>query len=270
MTSKDSDHNAHQPYRYASRFQGKTAIITGAGSGIGRATLLRLVTEGCIVLGLDLDAGALEETVRLARRTADRGGEAFLVAGSILDEDFVRDTVREFSADNGRLDILINMAGILRFNGVGQTSLDQFMEVVRVNLGGTFLVCREALPYLAQTGGNIVNAASTSGLFGHPYVAAYSASKGGIIALTRTLAWEFIRQGVRVNAVAPGAIDTPMQTGLSAAPVEIDPTLYSHLTLPDPRLGTADQVASVIAMLASDDGQHINGEIIRIDGGLHR
>jgi NAD(P)-dependent dehydrogenase (short-subunit alcohol dehydrogenase family) len=144
------------------------------------------------------------------------------------------------------------------------------MALIQVNLVGTFLFCRAALPHLLETGGNIVNAASTSVEFGHPYMAAYSASKGGIAAMTHSLAWEYVRRGVRVNAVAPGGINTPMVQNTPAGfPEGVDGMLFMHLTPPDQRFGVPENVAGVIAMLASADGAHINGEIIRIDGGVH-
>jgi len=137
------------------------------------------------------------------------------------------------------------------------------------NLGGTFLFCREALPHLLQTRGNIVNCASTSAYFGHPCMAAYSASKGGIAAMTHALAWEYIKRGVRVNAVAPGGIDTPLvQATPIGLPKDMDYSLLVHLT-PINGYGKPENVASVVAMLASADGAHVNGEIIRIDAGVH-
>jgi len=144
------------------------------------------------------------------------------------------------------------------------------MELIQVNLVGTFLFCREALPHLLESKGNIVNAASTSAYYGHPYMAAYSASKGGIASMTHALAWEYMRRGVRVNAVAPGGIITPLVQGTPAGfPAGVDHSLFAHLTPPDGKFGMPDHVAGVIAMLASADGAHINGEIIRIDGGVH-
>jgi NAD(P)-dependent dehydrogenase (short-subunit alcohol dehydrogenase family) len=254
----------------ASRFEGKTAIVTGAASGIGRATLARLVGEGAIALGVDLDEAGLEDAVALANATAHYGGRASYAVGSVADEAAVKSMVDAFVAREGRLDALVNLAGILRSTHMAETSLDEFRHVLRVNLEGTFLFCREALPHLVQTRGNIVNAASTSATFGHPYMAPYAASKGGIAALTRTLAREYILSGVRVNAVAPGGITTPMVLDQPARfPEGANMSLFANLTRPDGVFGRPEAVASVIAMLASEDGEFVNGEIIRIDGGTH-
>jgi NAD(P)-dependent dehydrogenase (short-subunit alcohol dehydrogenase family) len=176
----------------------------------------------------------------------------------------------EFTARAGRLDVLVNMAGILKSSHTAETTLEQFMLLIQVNLVGTFLFCREALPHLLETRGNIVNASSTSASYGHPYMSAYSASKGGIAAMTHAMAWEYMRRGVRVNAVAPGGIITPLVQGTPAGfPEGVDHALFAHLAPLDGRFGIPDHVAGVIAMLASADGAHLNGEIIRIDGGVH-
>jgi len=251
------------------RLSGKRVVVTGAGSGIGRATSMRLIDEGAIVLGVDRDHGGLEGTASLVREAGFDGGNFSFAVGSILDEAFLKETFEKFAAAAGGLDVLVNLAGILRLSKVEDTSLAAFLEIVTVNLGGTFLVSKEAMSLLEASQGCIINAASTSALFGHPYVGSYAASKGGIISLTKAMAWEFMRRGVRVNAVAPGAIATPMQSGPSGFPAGADFSLFDHLTLPGGAEGRAEHVAGVIAMLASEDGRHINGEVIRIDGGLH-
>ena len=254
----------------ASRFEGKTAIVTGAASGIGRAALVRLVSEGAIALAVDLNEAGLNETLAQAAAAAAHGGSATMAVCSVSDEADVKRTVAEFVARQGRLDVLVNMAGILRSSHTTETSLDQFMQLIQVNLVGTFLCCREALPHLLETKGNIVNASSTSVEYGHPYMAAYSASKGAIASMTHSLAWEYMRRGVRVNAVAPGGIVTPLVIATpDGFPEGVDRSLFLHMTPPDQKFGMPDNVAGVIAMLASADGTHINGEIIRIDGGVH-
>ncbi|QDX80311.1 hypothetical protein B9N43_02940 [Denitratisoma sp. DHT3] len=253
----------------ASRFAQKNVIVTGAASGIGRATLIRLVSEGAVALAVDLNESGLQESVALAQASAAHGGRAAHAVASIADEAAVKKTVADFVAKEGGLDVLVNMAGFLRATHTPETSFEHFMNVVQVNLGGTFLFCREALPHLIQRKGNIVNAASTSSYFGHPYMAAYAASKGGVAAMTHTLAWEFIKSGVRVNAVAPGGITTPLTQAMATGfPEGVDYSLITHLT-PITNFGEPENVAGVIAMLASADGAHINGEVIRIDGGVH-
>jgi NAD(P)-dependent dehydrogenase (short-subunit alcohol dehydrogenase family) len=254
----------------ASRFEGRTVIVTGAASGIGRAALIRLVSEGAVALGVDQNETGLKEAAALAQAGAGHGGRASIAVASVADESAVKRVVKNFVGQEGRLDVLVNMAGILRSTHTTETSLDHFLEVIQVNLVGTFLFCREALPHLLETKGNIVNAASTSVFFGHPYMAAYSASKGGIAAMTHALAWEYIKRGVRVNAIAPGGISTPMvQAQPQRFPPGVDSSLFMHLMQPAGRSGQPEEVAGTIALLASDDGAFINGEIIRIDGGVH-
>jgi NAD(P)-dependent dehydrogenase (short-subunit alcohol dehydrogenase family) len=187
---------------------------------------------------------------------------------SITDEQQVIETVNEYVTRQGHLDVLVNMAGILQATLSTETTLEQFRSVIDTNLVGTFLMCRVCLPHLLIAKGNIVNAASTAGLFGHPYMAAYAASKGAIIALTKALAKEYLLQGVRVNAVAPGGIATPIHKSLQF-PAGVDYTLFNNLRLPNNQLGQPEEVAVVVAMLSSKDGSFITGEVIRIDGGVH-
>ncbi|WP_414157049.1 SDR family NAD(P)-dependent oxidoreductase [Pseudomonas sp. BNK-15] len=254
----------------ASRFQGKNIIVTGAASGIGRAVVLRLVEEGAMVLAVDLNSEGLQGTLASAEVLAGNGGRATSACLSITDESAVREAFGAFVKSTGHLDALINMAGILASAHTAEMSFETFMRIVQINLGGTFLCCREALPYLVESKGNIVNAASTSAFFGHPYMAAYSASKGGVAALTQALSREYMKSGVRINAVAPGGIATPMVAAQADNfPAEADMSLFMHLSRPDRQLGEPEDVAGVIAMLACDDGAFVNGAILRIDGGTH-
>ncbi len=251
------------------RFADKVVIVTGAASGIGQAVLVRLVAEGAIATGVDVNEGGLKETMERAAATAGAGGRASYMVGSIAEESEVKRIVASVAERDGRLDVLVNMAGIMRVAKSTEATLEHFMTVLNVNLVGTFLFCREALPHLLKTRGNIVNAASTSTYFGHPYMAAYSASKGGIASMTKALAWEYIRQGVRVNAVAPGGIATPLAQAVGKSGVEMDWTLFAHMTPIDNSFGVPEDVAGVVAMLASHDGVRITGEVVRVDGGAH-
>ncbi|KRW57575.1 SDR family NAD(P)-dependent oxidoreductase [Pseudomonas sp. TTU2014-080ASC] len=254
----------------ATRFANKHIMVTGGGSGIGRATVIRLVAEGAHVLALDLDLPGLQETQRLARLTAANGGDVDYVQSSVTDEGAVKQALEAFVGRVGKLDGLVNLAGVLSSEHTTETDFAEFMRILEINLGGTFLCCREALPYLLESKGNIVNAASTSAFFGHAYMAAYSASKGGIAALTQALSREYLNRGVRVNAIAPGGIATPMVAAQAQSfPKGADFKLYMHLSRPDRQLGKPEEVAAVIALLASDDGSFINGEVVRIDGGTH-
>lgn len=248
------------------RFANKTVIVTGAGSGIGQATALRVATEGGQVIAVDLNKEGLEHTVAQAEALA---GSVRSFPCSVASEEQVKALIADVIANEGQLDSLINMAGILRSMPSTETTLEEFQQILNVNLIGTFLCCREALPELEKTKGSIVNAASTSAQYGHPYMAAYAASKGGVYAMTRTLAWEYLKKGVRVNAVAPGGILTPMVIAQGDRMAELDMDLFAHLSRPDGQFGTPEQVAAVIAMLASDDGGHMTGEVVKVDGGVH-
>lgn len=251
------------------RFTDKVVIVTGAASGIGQAVLVRLVSEGATAIGVDINETDLATTISLAQAQASTGGRASSIVASVSNETDVKRVVQQVIAQENRLDALINVAGILCSSPTTETSLEQFLEPINVNLVGTFLFCREALPYLLKTRGNIVNTASTSAFFGHPYMAGYSASKGAVVSLTHALAWEYMRQGVRVNAVAPGGIDTPLVHAQRSRMVGLDQSLFQHLSHPDRRLGQPAQVAGVVAMLASDDGAFMTGEVIKVEGGVH-
>ena len=244
------------------RLEGRVVLVTGAGSGIGRASALRAASEGARVFAVDLDRTALDESVAAI---ADAGGEATAHLCDIADPLATADCVRLCLAQYGALHALVNMAGILRFDDTEQLALPQWQRVLDVNLTGTFLLCQAALPHLVESGGSIVNAASTAALAGLPCGAAYSASKGGVLAMTRSIAVEYAKRGVRANCVCPGDIGTNM-----TADVEFPPTMDFKLM---PRISSLsgakgpEVVAGVIAMLISDDGIHITGEDIRVDGG---
>lgn len=247
------------------RLTGRSALVTGAASGIGAATALRLAAEGATVLAVDLDAEGLRTTVDAL--PAGATGSITAHVADVSSESAVAAAVALAVETGGGLDVVANIAGILRAAHSTEHSLELWDQVIRVNLTSTFLVCRAALPHLLDGGGVIVNSASTSAEFGHPWMAAYAASKGGVAALTHTLAVEYSKRGVRVNAIAPGSVRTGMTKGLDL-PADADFDLIPRIMSP---IGPGDpaSVASVVAMLASDDGAHISGEIIRIDGGTH-
>jgi len=244
------------------RFEGKVALVTGAASGIGRATALRLAQEGAALFCLDVQAGPVEELLKQAR---ELGARAEGRACDVGDREQVRAAVAACIEQFGRLDCLVHMAGVLQMGHFADLDLATWNRVLTVNLTGTFLVCQAALPHLEESAGNIVTAASTASLAGLPYGAAYAASKGGVQALTRALAVEYGRRGVRVNAVCPGSIDTPM-TQRSGLPADADPRLVRR-QMPLDRPRGPEVVAGLVALLASEDGAHINGEEIRVDGG---
>jgi NAD(P)-dependent dehydrogenase (short-subunit alcohol dehydrogenase family) len=244
------------------RYAGRVALVTGAGSGIGRATVVRLVAEGATVVAADIDATGLAGTADGSARP-----DAITpIVGDVSDPAFAPAAVAA-ALEHGRLDTLVNSAGILRFEHSHEVRLADWQRVLDVNLTGTFLLCQAAIPALLDGGGAIVNVASTAALAAHPWAAAYSASKGGVLALTRTLAIEYAKQGLRANAVCPGSIDTPI-TGAFTLPEGADAKLLHRIMSPV-GMGDPSVVAAAIAYLGSDDSRHVNGADLRIDGGTH-
>ncbi|MCC3315482.1 SDR family NAD(P)-dependent oxidoreductase [Nocardia africana] len=253
------------------RFADRRVLITGAGSGIGRATVHRILSEGGTVVAADVNEAGLAET---AKQAAEQGSADRLttVTIDISDESSVQAGVAKAVETLGGLDALVNAAGILRSAHTHEMPLADWNRIITTNLTGTFLMIREALPALLDSGrGVIVNFASTSTYFAHPYMAAYAASKGGIMSMTHALASEYSKQNLRAVAVAPGSISSDMTDGRGPGlPEDADFTLFTKLM---PMLGqgfaSPDTVAGVVAMLASDDGAFITGTEVRIDGGTH-
>jgi NAD(P)-dependent dehydrogenase (short-subunit alcohol dehydrogenase family) len=244
--------------------EGKTAIVTGAGSGIGQATSMLLAQRGYAVACLDLRgeaAGATAATIR------DDGGEAWAVPADVSVEADVEAAVRSVLGDDrsNRLDVLVNAAGIVFNRRLADTTADDVRRLLDVNLLGTFAMCRAAAPALAAARGAIVNIASGAALNGRAYLSAYSASKGGVLALSKSLAVE-LAPDVRVNVVCPGAVDTPMVATVTL-PAGADPDrLGRHPSLIG-RMVTADEVAAAVAHLASPEAGSTTGAVLRIDGG---
>ena len=245
------------------RYEGHVALVTGAGSGIGRATTHRLVDEGALVLALDL----VEEGLEITRKEATAPDRVAVFAGDVADPATAPAAVAAARELGGRLDLLVNGAGILRFEHSHEVALDTWEQILRVNLTGTFLFCQAALPALLEQHGAIVNIASTSSQFGHPWAAAYASSKGGVLALTKTLAVEYAKQGLRVNSVSPGSIETPI-TGMFNLPEGADGKLLHRIMSPT-GMAKPEVVAAAIAYLGSSDAHHVNGADLRIDGATH-
>jgi len=243
------------------RFEHKIALVTGAASGIGRATAERIAREGGSLLCTDVQAEALQETVK---RASELGGDASGDVCDVSDPTQVEAVIATCIDRFGRLDVLCNVAGILRFDHCHELALDDWNRVLAVNLTGTFLMCKAALPHLVESKGAIVNTSSTSALAGLAYASAYGASKAGVLGLTYSIAIEYGRKGVRANAVCPGSITTPM-TKSPAFPEGTNMKLITR-AMPLDEFRGPETVASVIAFLASEDAAHINGERIRVDG----
>jgi NAD(P)-dependent dehydrogenase (short-subunit alcohol dehydrogenase family) len=194
-----------------------------------------------------------------------QGRKAHVYACDISVENAVLATVRAAVEESGKLDVLCNVAGILRSDHTHELTLENWNRILSVNLTGTFLMCRAAIPHLLKTRGNIVNMSSTAALGSHPWMAAYAASKGGILSMTRSLSVEYVKQGLRVNAICPGGIKTPLH-GQFNLPSGADVELLKR-AIPFVGYGEPEQIAAAIAFVASDDGKYINGAEIRVDGG---
>lgn len=243
------------------RFEDKVVLLTGAASGIGRATALRLAEEGAALACVDIRTEGVESTAKTCR---ELGVDAVALECDVSDPADVETTLGRALDRFGKLDSLCNVAGILHFDNTHELELEKWNRVLEVNLTGTFLTCRAAIPHLLASAGNVVNVSSTAALAGHPWTAAYSASKGGVLALTYTLAIEYGKRGLRANAVCPGSIETSM-TSEFALPEGADPKLIRRIMPLDGFRGP-EAAASVIAFLASDDAAHVNGEYVRADG----
>jgi len=245
------------------RFDDKIALVTGASSGIGRATALRLASEGAAVACADI-AGDGVHTVADEIRSA--GGRALPLECDVSSPSSVRAVVETTVSDLGALHVLCNIAGVLRVVHTHEETLEAWNRILAVNLTGTFLMCQAALPHLLATHGSIVNMSSTAALRAHAWMAAYSASKGGVLALTNELAVEYGAQGVRVNAVCPGGISTPIHAGF-VVPDGGDPKLVRRI-MPFTGFAEPEEVAATVAFLASDEARHITGTMVRVDAAM--
>ncbi|WP_330251902.1 SDR family oxidoreductase [Nocardia sp. NBC_00565] len=252
------------------RFAQRRVLVTGAGSGIGRAIVLRLLVEGATVVGVSRTDDGLTKTEQLA---LDQGlGDRLTVAVlDISDEPAVAHTIPAAIAGIGGLDVLVNAAGIVRMSHTHETSTEVWNSVLGTNLTGSFLVTRTALPALLDSGrGVVVNISSNAASYAAPYRAAYAASKGGLEAFTRVLALEYSKRNLRAVCVSPGGIETAMTYSLLDVPPDIDPSLLSKMAPAiGPLLGSPEMVAGVVAMVASDDGEFMTGTTIHVDGGAH-
>jgi NAD(P)-dependent dehydrogenase (short-subunit alcohol dehydrogenase family) len=244
----------------ARRFENKAALVTGAASGIGRATAARLLHEGAHVMAVDVQGDALEAFAREA------GTDCTTRLCDVSDPSAVQATVTATVERFGALDVLVNAAGILRTAHTHEETLEAWNRVLAINLTGTFLVCQAAIPHLLARRGSIVNLSSTAALRAHAWTAAYSASKGGVLALTNMLAVEYGQQGLRANAVCPGGITTPIHQAFRV-PDGADQKLVRRI-MPLTGFADPDEVAATIAFLASDEAVHITGTMVRVDAAM--
>lgn len=244
------------------RFKNKIAVVTGAASGIGKSTAVRLDSEGAIVIIVDINENQLKETEKLL---SNKNSSAKIL--DIANINDIKSFFQTLKKDYKKLDCLINVAGILRFDNSHEVQIDDWKKIIDVNLTGTFFMCNQALPMLLESKGSIVNVSSSAALGSHAWTAAYSASKGGISAFSKTLAVEYGIKGINVNCVCPASVTTPMSTKVNL-PKDIDDRLLTKIMPIDGVNRSPDDIASTIAFLASDDAIHINGINLRVDGGL--
>lgn len=257
------------------RFTDRRVIVTGAGSGIGAATVGRLLEEGGTVVGFDVSADGLAATAA----AADDAGTGKRLTTAVLDvssEEAVSTAIATAVTDLGGLDVVVNAAAIQRCAHTHEHTLADWNATLAVNLTGTFLMTRQALPALLESGrGVVVNFTSTAASFAHPYMAAYAASKGGVLAFTHALALEYSKQGLRAVNIQPGGVATALALStLDKMPDGYDLGLWAKQTpllhgQDNEILGDPSAVAAVVAMVASDDGRFITGTEIRVDGGAH-
>jgi 3-oxoacyl-[acyl-carrier protein] reductase len=239
---------------------GRVALVTGAGSGIGEATARRFAAEGAVVVVNDVD---VDRARAVAAAIQKDGGKASAVGANVTRRDEVERMVAGVVAEHGRLDILINNAGINRDAMSHKMTEEQWDQVLTVNLKGTFLCAQAALPRMRERGwGRVVNTSSVGSL-GNIGQANYAASKAGVIGLTKTLALEYAKYGVTVNCVAPGAVMTPMLAGV---PDPIKEKITGQI--PVGRIAAPAEIAAVHAFLASDDAGFITGQVLFVDGGM--
>lgn len=250
------------------RLEGRVALVTGGAMGLGKADCERLAQEGAKVIVTDREAD-------LAHQVADSiGGDAMTL--DVTNEEQWKDVMQAVSVRHGGLDILVNNAGNVSFENIEQTTLEDFKLHLDIHVSGTFLGCKYAIPLMKNRhetvgggGSSIINMASTAALMGYPVIPAYTASKGAILAMTRSIAMYCQDEGygIRVNAIAPGGIETPMVMAVSGRAGE-EPMDIPTGPLPADALGSPKDIAGFIAFLASDDARFLNGQTIPVDNGL--
>jgi len=238
---------------------GRIALVTGGTGGIGTAICARLAREGALVIATDLESpkGELPQRVRFSQT-------------DITDDASIRATISMLEAEFGKIDILVNAAGIEIEKTIEDTSLEEWNHIFAINVTGTFLVCKHALPLMRNAGGgSIINFGSYDGFIADPGLAAYCATKGAVHALTRAMACDYGPEGIRVNAICPGYIDTPMLQSFFGDSGDIESLKEAVRDVhPMRRYGTPDDVAGLVNWLAGDEARYASGQLWVLDGGL--
>lgn len=243
------------------RFEGKSAIVTGAASGIGLAVARRLAAEGALLVIGDRNIDGVNDAAR------DIGPSATAMALDIADENSCQAIVARAVELHGGLDVLCNIAGVLDFGRLADIDATRWDRVISINLGGVYHMSRAAMPHLVARRGAIVNMASAAGLVGVPFNAAYTASKHGVVGLTKSLALEFSKEGVRINAVCPTGVKTPMVTQPAPADIDWPMVMRSAPWLDNGEMCDPEDIADAVAFLASHEAKRITGTALAVDGG---
>jgi meso-butanediol dehydrogenase/(S,S)-butanediol dehydrogenase/diacetyl reductase len=243
------------------RFEGRAVFVTGVASGIGRAAFVQFASEGAAVYGIDVNAEALAETEALAK--AAGGTDLVATTGDVTSEEDVNRHIAAAVERFGGLDVLANIAGILRFSHTHEFPFETWKQMFAVNVDGVFLTCKAALPHLLERKGVIVNIASTAAHAGVPWGMAYSGTKGAVLSMTRALAVEYAQQGLRAVTISPGSIETPIQNEFHV-PEGANWKLIER-AFPLGRSAKPEELGKIVAWAASEDSSIFNGADLRID-----